>query len=153
MSNEKDLAGQAPAQDTENAAMPLTVSVRPIEPRGSLIGIADVTIGGLTVEGFKVFNGKNGLFVGPPSIPDNSTRSGFRRTARISDELQPVLDSKALEGYNVAVEKLVARAAAAQAMTVKPSIKDDLQKGAEQAGRDNAARFAPAKGKAKNAER
>lgn len=133
------------AMQPKNPTADVEVNVRPIEPRGSLIGMADVKIGGLTVEGFKVFNGKDGLFVGPPSVPDNSSRSGFRRTAWISEELQPVINSKALDGYNAAVEKLVARAAAAQTMTVKPSIRDQLKEGAEMAAKDNAARPAPEK--------
>lgn len=140
-------AREAPAVETRGAqaaALPeVEVNVRPIEPQGKLIAMADVKMGGLTVEGFKVFNGDKGLFVGVPSVKDPSTRSGYRRTARISEDLQPVIDSKALEGYNAAVEKLVARAAAAQAMTVKPSIREGLREGAEQAARGNAERPVP----------
>lgn len=37
-------------------------------PAGKLLGFADVIIDGwMTVKGFKVFNGSNGLFVGAPS--------------------------------------------------------------------------------------
>lgn len=140
-------AREAPAVETREpqaAPMPeVEVNVRPIEPQGKMIAMADVKIGGLTVEGFKVFNGDNGLFVGAPSIKDPSTRSGWRRTARISEDLQPILNEKAFEGYNAAVEKLVARATAAQAMAVKPSIHEGLREGAEQAARDNAERPAP----------
>lgn len=137
------------------AAMQIEVNVRPIEPRGKLIGVAEVKMNGLSVDDFKVFNGDKGLFLGPPSKPDSSTRSGFRRTAHVYDEdLQAVLDSKALEGYNAAVDKLVARAAAAQAMSVKPSIREAIKEGAEQAAQDNAARPAPEKaGKAGHDDR
>jgi len=137
------------------AAMQIEVNVRPIEPRGKLIGVAEVKMNGLSVDDFKVFNGDKGLFVGAPSKPDSSTRSGFRRTAHVYDEnLQAVLDSKALEGYNAAVEKLVARAAAAQAMSVKPSIREAIKEGAEQAAKENAARPAPEKaGKAGHDDR
>lgn len=145
--NTQTAAREAHAVETrEPQAVPvpdIEVNVRPIEPQGKMIAMADVKIGGLTVEGFKVFNGDNGLFVGAPSVKDPSTRSGYRRTARISEDLQPIIDSKALEGYNAAVEKLVARAAAAQAMTVKPSIREGLREGAEQSARDNAERPAP----------
>jgi len=137
------------------AAMQIEVNVRPIEPRGKLIGVAEVKMNGLSVDDFKVFNGDKGLFVGAPSKPDSSTRSGFRRTAHVYDEnLQAVLDSKALEGYNAAVEKLVARAAAAQAMSVKPSIREAIKEGAEQAAKENASRSAPEKaGKAGHDDR
>jgi len=155
MAKEKENAGtaarEAPAdvgaRTGQEAAPPeVEVNVRPIEPRGKLIGMADVRIGGLVVEGFKVFNGDKGLWVGPPSVPDNSTRSGYRRTARITDEkLQAVIDGKALEGYNAAVEKLVARAAAVRTVPEKPSIREELREGAEQAARENAARPAPEK--------
>ena len=137
------------------AAMQIEVNVRPIEPRGKLIGVAEVKMNGLSVDDFKVFNGDKGLFVGAPSKPDSSTRSGFRRTAHVYDEnLQAILDSKALEGYNTAVEKLVARAAAAQAMSVKPSIREAIKEGAEQAAKENASRPAPEKaGKAARDDR
>ena len=60
-----------------------------------------------------MFNGENGLLVSPPSKPDNSSRSGYRRTARITNErIQEVLDNAAFEGCNAAVEKLQPRAAA-----------------------------------------
>ena|GEM_PF-5384419 len=153
MAKEKENAGtaarEAPAGEGtragQEAAPPEVVNVRPIEPRGKLIGMADVRIGGLVVEGFKVFNGDKGLWVGPPSVPDNSTRSGYRRTARITDEkLQAVIDGKALEGYNAAVEKLVARAAAVRTVPEKPSIREGLREGAEQAARETARQGAKA---------
>ena len=134
---------QAVAEATQ-----VEVNVRAIEPRGKLIGLSEVKIGGLRVDDFKVFNGDDGLFLGPPSVKDPSVRGGFRRTARADGDLQAVLDSKALEGYNAAVEKLVARAAAAQLMEVKPRpIKEQMEKAAQAAEKGNAERKAPAKGK------
>ncbi|MCC8022340.1 MAG: SpoVG family protein [Clostridiales bacterium] len=128
------------------AALGVEVNVRAIEPRGKLIGLAEVTIGGLKVDDFKVFNGDKGLFLGPPSVKDPSSRSGFRRTAKASEDLQAVLDAKALDGYNAAVDKLVARAAAAQAMTVKPRpIKEQMDEAGREAAKANAARTAPEK--------
>lgn len=150
-----DDAVKARVNAAVEVAMQIEVNVRPIEPRGKLIGVAEVKMNGLSVDDFKVFNGDKGLFVGAPSKPDSSTRSGFRRTAHIYDEnLQAVLDSKALEGYNAAVEKLVARAAAAQAMSVKPSIREAIKAGAEQAAQDNTTRPTPEKtGKAGHDDR
>lgn len=126
------------------AATQVEVNVRAIEPRGKLIGLAEVKIGGLRVDDFKVFNGDDGLFLGPPSVRDTHVQGGFRRTARADGDLQAVLDSKALEGYNVAVDKLVARAAAAQSMEVKPRpIKEQMEKAAEAAEKGNAGRPEP----------
>ena len=129
-------------------AMQVEVNVRAIEPRGKLIGLAEVKIGGLRVDDFKVFNGDDGLFLGAPSVKDPNVRGGFRRTARADGDLQAVLDNKALDGYNAAVEKLVARAAAAQSMEIKPRpIKEQMEKATQEAARGNAGRPAPDKGK------
>jgi len=138
----------------EAAPLKVEVNVRPIEPRGKLIGNADVRFGGgLVVEDFKLFNGENGLFVGPPRKPDNTARSGYRRTARITDDrVQAALDNAAFEGYNAAVEKLQARAAAVSAPE-KPRIREQLDKAAQEAAKDNAARPAQTKEKAARDDR
>ena len=117
------------AAAVEAAPMKVEVNVKPIEPRGKMIGVADVRFGGgVVVEDFKLFNGENGLFVGAPSKPDNSTRSGYRRTARITDNrIQAALDNAAFDAYNAAVEKLQARAAAVSAPE-KPRIREQLDK-------------------------
>lgn len=129
-------------------AMQVEVNVRAIEPRGKLIGLAEVKTGGLRVDDFKVFNGDEGLFLGAPSVKDPNARGGFRRTVRADSDLQAVLDSKALDGYNAAVEKLVARAVAAQSMEVKPRpIKEQMEKATQAAVKGNAERKAPAKEK------
>lgn len=126
------------------AATEPQVTVRPIEPQGKVIGFASVTVGGITVDDFKVVNGKNGLFLGAPSKPDPSTRSGYRATVRVPDRaMQEKLDNAAYGAYNKAVEQLIARAEA-----VRPApIKEQMAKAAEAAGRENAARPAPEKGK------
>lgn len=138
----------------EAAPLKVEVNVKPIEPRGKLIGVADVRFGGgVVVEDFKLFNGDNGLWVGPPSKPDNTTRSGYRRTARITDDrVQAALDNAAFEGYNAAVEKLQARAAAVSAPE-KPRIREQLDRAAQEAAKDNAARPAQTKEKAARDDR
>ena len=98
--------------------MPIEVSVRPIEPQGKLIGFASVNIGGIVIDDFKVVNGKNGIFLGEPSKPDPTTRTGYRSTARVTNRaLQERLSAAAADGYNMAVEKLIARA---EALRPKP---------------------------------
>ena len=126
------------------APHPVEVTVRPIEPQGKLIGFASVNFGGVVVDDFKVVNGKNGVFLSAPSKPDPNARSGYRSTARVTDRgLQEKLDAAAVEGYGVAVDKLIARAEA-----VRPvPIKEQIAKAEEEAARENAARTAPPKGK------
>ena len=120
------------------------VTVRPIEPQGKLIGFASVNIGGVVMDDFKVVDGKNGVFLGAPSKPDPTSRTGYRTTARVTNrDLQAQLDRAAAQGYNQAVEKLLARAEA-----VRPaSIREQMAQAAKEAGKENAARSAPAKGK------
>lgn len=128
----------------EAAPIPIEVSVRPIEPQGKLLGFASVNFGGIVVDDFKVVDGKNGVFLGAPSKPDPGTRAGYRTTARVTDRaLQERLDAAAVEGYAVAVEKLLARAEA-----VRPApIREQMAKAAKEAERANAQRPAPTKGK------
>ena len=130
-------------QAVAEATMP-QVTVRPIEPQGKLIGFASVNIGGVVVDDFKVVDGKNGVFLGAPSKPDPTSRTGYRTTARVTNrDLQAQLDRAAAQGYNQAVEKLLARAEA-----VRPaSIREQMAQAAKEAGKENAARPAPAKGK------
>lgn len=126
------------------APRPVEVTVRPIEPQGKLIGFASVNFGGVVVDDFKVVNGKNGVFLGAPSKPDAYARSGYRSTARVTDRaLQEQLDKAAAEGYSVAVEKLIARAEAAR----PAPIREQMEKAAQAAAKENAAWTAPAKGK------
>ncbi|MCL2678542.1 MAG: SpoVG family protein [Clostridiales bacterium] len=137
----------------EKTAPPdIAVTVRPIEPRGKLIGYASVTFGGaVTVHDFKVFNGEDGLFVGVPSVRDGAARSGFRETARLmNNDIKNQLNQAARESYVAEVGKLQARAAAVAAPE-KPRIREQFEKAGKEAARDNAARNAPEKEKAKAA--
>ena len=128
----------------QEAAVPIEVTVRPIEPQGKLIGFASVNYGGVVIDDFKVVDGKNGIFLGAPSKPDPTSRTGYRSTARGMDRhLQERLDAAAAQGYTQAVEKLIARA---EALRPAP-IKEQMAKAAKEAGKENAARPTPAKGK------
>ena len=157
--NTKTAVQDAPAdmdtragQDAE--AMKLEVTVRPIEPRGKLIGFASVNFGGaITVHDFRVFNGENGLFVGVPSVKDSTSRSGYRDTARlIGDDIKNQLNMAARDAYVAEVEKLQARAAAVIAPE-KPRIREQLDKAAQEAAKDNAARPVQTKEKAARDDR
>ena len=119
-------------------------AVRPIEPQGKLIGFASVNYGGVVIDDFKVVDGKNGIFLGAPSKPDPTSRTGYRSTVRINDRAtQERLNAAGAQAYHSAVEKLIARAEA-----VRPTpIKEQIAQAAREAGKENAARTAPAKKK------
>ena len=118
--------------------------MRPIEPQGKVLGFASVKIGGVMMDDFKIVDGKNGIFLGAPSKPDPGSRTGYRTTARITDRaLQERLNEKAVEAYSAAVEKLVARAEA-----VRPApIRQQMEKAARAADKENTARTEPGKKK------
>ena len=98
----------------------------------------------MVVDDFRVIDGKNGVFLGTPSKPDPTSRTGYRSTARVMDRhLQERLDAAAAQGYTQAVEKLIARA---EALRPAP-IKEQMAKAAKEAAQENAAHPAPAKGK------
>ena len=141
---------KSPALDLEA----LQVDVRLLgTPQGKLIGLATVEYHGFRMDNFKVFNGENGLFLGEPTIRDPRS-NGFVKTIHVrGEELREALNQKALEGYNAAVEKLVARAAEARNMKVKPSVRDQLADGAKRAARENIARAVQVKADRGKAER
>jgi len=132
----------APASQKQTEPISLDVIVRPIEPKGKLIGFATVTFAGaVTIPDFKIFNGENGLFVGSPSRPDETSRTGYRDTARvIGDELKAQINIAVRDAYIAEVERLQSRAAAV-IEPFKPRIKDQL--GKAEAARANAAHSAP----------
>ena len=128
----------------EAAPLPIEVTVRPIEPQGSLKGLATVNIGGVVIDDFKVVDGKNGMFLSPPSKEAPGTRSGYRSTARVLDRgLQERLDALTRDAYARAVEKLIARV---EALRPTP-IREQMAQAAKEAGKHNAARSAPIKEK------
>ena len=128
----------------EAAPLPIEVTVRPIEPMGSLRGYASVNIGGIVVDDFKVVDGKNGMFLSPPSKESNRTRSGYRATTRVTSRaLQERLDALTVDAYNAAVEQIVAKA---EALRPAP-IREQMARAGREADRANASRPAPEKGK------
>lgn len=134
----------------EAAPLPLTVTVRPIEPMGSLRGYASINIGGIVVDDFKVVDGKNGMFLSVPSKEAPGTRSGYRATTRVTSRaLQERLDALTVEAYGAAVDRLVARA---EALRPAP-IREQLARAAQEADKANADRPAPEKGKETRDER
>lgn len=134
----------------QETVIPIEVSVRPIEPQGKLIGFASVNIGGVVIDDFKVVEGKNGIFLGTPSKPDPTSRTGYRSTVRIPDRAtQERINAAGVQAYHRAVEQLVAKA---QAVRSTP-IKEQMAEAAKQADKENAARPATVKGKEARHER
>ena len=128
----------------EAAPLPIEVMVRPIEPMGSLRGYASVNIGGIVVDDFKVVDGKNGMFLSPPSKESTRTRSGYRATTRVTSRaLQERLDALTVDAYNAAVEQLVAR----PRPCAPPPSGSRWRGPAQEADKANASRPAPEKGK------
>ena len=131
-------------KNLEAAEVPIEVTVRPIERMGKTMGFASVNIGGMVVDDFRVIDGKNGVFLGAPSKPDPTSRTGYRSTERVMDRhLQERLDAAAAQGYTQAVEKLIARA---EALRPAP-IREQMAEATREADKSNAARPAPTKGK------
>ena len=66
MSDEKTTTGQAPEQEAAPVLpMKLDVSVRPIEPKGHLVGFASLKINdSFVIDDFKILQSDKGLFVG-----------------------------------------------------------------------------------------
>lgn len=143
MNNNSISTEKIPALDLEA----LKVDVHLLNnPKGKLIGLATVEYHGFYMDNFKVFNGENGIFLGEPTIRDAKS-NGFIKTIRVKgDELREALNQKALEGYNAAVEKLIARADEAKNMEVKQSVQKQMADGAKQAADYNTTRSTPIKG-------
>ena len=156
MSNENGTTGQAPEQEAVSALpMKLDITVRPIEPRGNLVGFASLKINdSFVIDDFKILQSDKGLFVGMPSKPDRNSKTGYRDTARpITKEFRAELAEAVTAAYYEAVEKLQARAAAIPTAE-KQSIQKQLANGEKQAAKDSASRPSPEKGgRVKNAER
>jgi DNA-binding cell septation regulator SpoVG len=159
-------------QNTEAAAVieatpPITmdVTVRPIAPKGNLLGFASVTFNNaVTVTDFKVLRGEEGLYIGMPSKADPGSPSGYTNTARIPDNaVRQQLTEAVVAQYHIEVENLKARVAAISALETgkeskrdgkPPRIADQVKAAAKEAAAHNAALTDPAKeGRVKHAER
>ena len=129
------------AEQADTPPLLMEVSARPITPIGSLVGFASVKFNGVfVVEDFKILQNDKGMFLGMPSKPDKNASNGYRDTAKpITAEFRKELVGAIVTAYHAEVEKLQNRAASVAAPE-KPSIQQQLAKGAEQAAKDNAAR-------------
>lgn len=132
---EHENGGQTP----EAAPLKLDVSVRPIAPMGNLLGFANVKFNDcFVVEDFKIIQTEKGLYVGMPSKPDRSSSTGYRDTAKpITREFRKELHGAILNAYSAEVERLQNVAAAQE----RPSIKSQLEAGAKEVAKTDAAKM------------
>lgn len=157
MSEEKTTGARAPEQEAPGGSgLKLDVTARLIDPIRNMVGFATVKINDcFVVEDFKILQSDKGLYVGMPSKPDKSSRTGYRETAKpITSGFYKELQEKVLSAYEQEIEKLQARIAAARQAPPpeKTSIKSQLEAGTKMAAKENAAR-APKEKPAKAAER
>lgn len=131
------------AAAVEAAPPKMDISVRPIEPKGNLLGFAKVTIGGVTVNDFKIVESKDGdLFVGMPSKPDKGSRTGFRNTVFVDKNMLENFNTAVVGEYHKAVDRVQARAAA---ISEKPRMAEQMADAKKKVTEHNAARPAPVK--------
>jgi DNA-binding cell septation regulator SpoVG len=98
----------------------MELSVRTIDPIGQLHGYASVKIGGMTIDGFKIFERKEdgGLFVGMPS---KKVKSGFKDTVFVDRDFREDFNTAVISAYHKEGEKLMARAPPSRKSRVWPS--------------------------------
>lgn len=140
-------------EETATLPMKLDVTVRLVEPKGNLVGFANLRINdSFLIDDFKILQSEKGLYVGMPSKPDKNSKTGYRETARpITKAFRAELFEAVATAYHAEVEKLQARAAAI--LPTEKSFKEQLADGAKLAAKENTERPAPAKGKVQHAER
>jgi DNA-binding cell septation regulator SpoVG len=125
----------------------LEVIARPIAPQGNLYGFASVKIGGITTDDFKIVADKDcKLFVGMPSKPDKSSKTGYRNTVRVDPDYRDNFTKAVLSAHYDAVEALTERAAAMKAAPDRPRMAEQVEKAAKEAERHNEALPTKAKG-------
>ena len=85
-----------------------------------------------------------------PSKPDKTSRTGYRDTAKpVTGDFRRQLQGAVLEAYSAELGRLRAVAAAQE----QPSIKSQLEAGAKESAKENAARSPKKEKPAKGAER
>ena len=111
----------------------MDITVRPIEPQGNLYGFASVTVGGIKIDDFKIVENKDGeLFVGMPSKPDKTSKTGYRNTVFVDKDFKDDFSAAVIGKYNAAVQ--------AHNREDKPErMADQMAKAKKEADRHNAA--------------
>jgi len=118
----------------------MDITVRPIEPQGNLYGFASVTVQGIKIDDFKIVENKDGeLFVGMPSKPDKTSKTGYRNTVHIEQGYKANFDDTVIRNYYAAAEQAKTRAANMKTAPDKPRMAEQMEKAGKEAERHNAA--------------
>ena len=128
--------------DPMNNNISLKAHVRPVEPKGKLLGFASVVVGdSIVIDNFRVLNGKNGMYVGMPSFLDKDKKP--RDVCRpITKDFYAQLQSAVADAYRARLEKAQP---VGEAKRDAPGIMDRLAAGKERsAAYSAAAKSAPA---------
>jgi len=115
----------------ETSAKPeyrLAIDIRPIEPKGKLLGFANVTVNELiTINDFKIVQGETDLIVCMPSKADSYSKTGYRNTVFINSEHRQTFCQKILDEYRGLMEKSQPEKAKPKTSGEKLSIADQLK--------------------------
>lgn len=77
------------------------VNMKQSSGSGNLKAFFDLeTAEGITIKGFKIADGKNGLFVGVPSEQDRNDKTKYWDKVLMSKELKEELTGKAMQEYS-----------------------------------------------------
>ncbi|MEW6062005.1 MAG: septation protein SpoVG family protein [Bacteroidota bacterium] len=77
------------------------VNMKQSSGSGSLKAFFDLeTAEGITIKGFKIADGKNGLFVGVPSEQDRNDKTKYWDKVLMSKELKEELTGMAIQEYS-----------------------------------------------------
>jgi len=113
------------AADQEKAAM--KIFVHPINPQGSLLGFASINISGIKIDDFKILKNKNGeLFIGMPSKPDETSKTGYRNIVHIEKEIREEFSEKVLDKYHEELDLITVNAGNTIYTPDKPSITEQM---------------------------
>jgi len=144
MAGEKAQAGAATVEP-QPLSVPIEVTARPIEPKGNLMGFANVKMGGVTIKDFKIVTNNDGeLFVSMPSKADAKVPNGFRNTVFVDKEIMGAFNEAVIGAYADAVQKLKDRAAVIGGEKQPPMAKQ-VAEAAKAAAEHNAAKPPPVK--------
>jgi len=92
-------------QAAAEAIAKMDITVRPIEPQGNLYGFASVTVGGIKIDDFKIVENKDGeKFIGMPSKPDKSSKTGYRNTVFIDKDIKDEFTAAVIGKYTAAIQ-------------------------------------------------
>ena len=137
---------------SEKSPVRMEVTVRPIAPQGNLYGFASVKIGGMTVHDFKIVENKDGeLFVGMPSKPDKSSKTGYRNTVNIEQGFKSAFDDEVIRYYYAAARAHSRDDKPRSEPENPPRVADQIAKAAKEAAKSNVVKLSPDKEKTKAA--